>query len=158
MAICRDLSQSKFWLPSSCLNFQTLRTTFPFLESSFQIAAPSRELTGIMSLFQMEKTLLWTVCLVLLPKIYFKKRFYLLSKCLECFMLARWWVVLCCCKLYFIRNISYCDVNIKFLHPNGPATQFFKVYSGQDSTCWILIHHVITKVNPPSSGSTGPFY
>ena len=48
------------------------------------------------------------------------------------------------------------DVKIKFLHPNGPAAQFFRL--GQEGTCWIPIDDIITNVDPPSSGSTGRFY
>ena len=40
------------------VNSPSVKENIPFLESRFQIAAPSRELARIMSLFQVEKTLL----------------------------------------------------------------------------------------------------
>ena len=49
--------------------------------------------------------------------------------------------------------VESCDVNIKFFHPNGPAAQFFR--PSCEDTCWIPIHDIITKVDLPSSGSTG---
>ena len=92
MLAFRDLSQSKFWMPSSCLNLQTVRLlmsqphsvkeNIPFLSPGFQIAVPSRELATIMSLFHVETTLLWIKYLEALPKIYLsnkKKKFCLLS-------------------------------------------------------------------------------
>ena len=52
--------------------------------------------------------------------------------------------------------VENCDANIIFVHPNGPAAQFFRPY-GEDP-CWILVHNIITKVDPPSFGSTGRLY
>ena len=48
------------------------------------------------------------------------------------------------------------DVNIKFLQPNGSAAQYFR--PSLETTCWIPIHDIITKVDPPSYGSNGQFY
>ena len=48
------------------------------------------------------------------------------------------------------------DVNIKFLQPNGPAAQFFR--PSLEDTCWIPIHDIITKVDPPSWKHIGRFY
>ena len=48
-----------------------------------------------------------------------------------------------------------CDVNIKFFHPNSPASQLFR--PSLEGTCWIPIHD-ITKLDTPSSGSTSQFY
>ena len=44
-------------------------------------------------------------------------------------------------------------VNIKFLQPNGTVTQFFR--PSLEGTCWIPMHGIITKEDPPSYGSTG---
>ena len=41
------------------------------------------------------------------------------------------------------------NVNIKFLHPNGPVGQFFR--PSLMNYCWIPIHDIITKVDPPTS-------
>ena len=59
---------------------------------------------------------------------------------------------------YFANYISVenYDVNIKFFQPNGPAAQFFR--PSLEGTCWIPIHDIIAKVDPPSYGSTGHFY
>ena len=35
------------------------------------------------------------------------------------------------------------DVNVKFMHPNGPSTQFF--WPNRDDTCWIPLHDIICK-------------
>ena len=64
-----------------------------------------------------------------------------------------WWVVLWRCKLHFSIKIN---VNIKFLHPNGPAAQFLR--PSLEDTCWIPIHDIIAKADPSSSGSTGRLY
>ena len=53
-------------------------------------------------------------------------------------------------------SVENYDVNIKFLQPNGPAAQFFR--PSLEGTCWIPILDIITKVDPPSSGSSGQFY
>ena len=53
-------------------------------------------------------------------------------------------------------SVENYDLNIKFLQPNGPATQFFR--PSLEGTCWIPIHDIITKEDPPSYGSTGQFY
>ena len=51
-------------------------------------------------------------------------------------------------------SVEHYDVNIKFLQPNGPAAaQFFR--PSLEGTCWIPIHDIITKVNPPSYGNSG---
>ena len=39
------------------------------------------------------------------------------------------------------------DMNIKFLQPNRPAAQFFR--PSLEDICWIPIHDIITKVDPP---------
>ena len=46
----------------------------------------------------------------------------------------------------FISVESY-DMNIKFLQPNRPAAQFFR--PSLEDICWIPIHDIITKVDPP---------
>ena len=43
-----------------------------------------------------------------------------------------------------------------FLLPNGPAAHFFR--PSLEDTCCIPIHDIITKVNPPSYGTTSRFY
>ena len=48
------------------------------------------------------------------------------------------------------------DVNVKFMYPNGPSTQFF--WPNRDDTCWIPLHDMICKVEPPSASSTGRYY
>ena len=48
------------------------------------------------------------------------------------------------------------DLNIKFLHPKGPAVQFF--WPSRDEICWIPISNVICKVQPPESSTTCRFY
>ena len=52
-------------------------------------------------------------------------------------------------------SVENYGVNIKFLQPNGPAAQFFR--PNLEGTCWIPIHDIITKVDPPSYRSTGQF-
>ena len=49
-------------------------------------------------------------------------------------------------------SVENYNVNIKFLQPNGPAAQFFR--PTLEDTSLIPIH-IITKVDPPSYGSTG---
>ena len=46
-------------------------------------------------------------------------------------------------------------MDIKFFQLNGPAAKFFM--PSLEDTCWIPIHNtdIITKVDPPSYGSTG---
>ena len=53
-------------------------------------------------------------------------------------------------------SVENYDVNIKFLQPNGPAAQFFRPIL--EYMFWIPKHGLITKVDPPSYGSTGRFY
>ena len=53
-------------------------------------------------------------------------------------------------------SVEHSDVNVKFLHPKGPASQFF--WPKRDDTCWIPTEHIIKRVDPPSSGSTGRCY
>ena len=53
-------------------------------------------------------------------------------------------------------SVENYDVNIKFLQPNGSTAQCFR--SSPEGTCWIPIHDIITKVDPPSYGSTVQFY
>ena len=48
------------------------------------------------------------------------------------------------------------DLNIKFLHPKGPAVLFF--WPSRDEICWIPISNVICKVQPPESSTTYRFY
>ena len=55
-------------------------------------------------------------------------------------------MVLWCCELCLAEN---CDVNIKFLHSNGSAAQFF--WLSHEDTCRVTIHNIITKVDPVSS-------
>lgn len=49
------------------------------------------------------------------------------------------------------------DVNVKFLHPKGPAIQFFWP-SRDDDICWIPISNIICNVQAPKSSATGRFY
>ena len=53
-------------------------------------------------------------------------------------------------------SVEHLDVNVKFLHPKGPATKFF--WPSRDDVCWIPINYVICQVEPPSAGSTARFY
>ena len=55
-------------------------------------------------------------------------------------------------------SVEHSDVNVKFLHPKGPASQFF--WPKRDDTCWIPMENIIKTVDPPppSSGSTGRCY
>ena len=48
------------------------------------------------------------------------------------------------------------DVNVKFLHPKGPAIQFF--WPSRDDICWNPISNVICNVQAPKSSATGQFY
>ena len=48
------------------------------------------------------------------------------------------------------------DLNIKFLHPKGPAVEFF--WPRRNGICWISISNVIYKVQPPESSTTGRLY
>ena len=106
----------------------------------------------------MEKTLLWTMSwgasknlliqqkeIVLPNEQIMPDSFYACSHGDEWYLLLQNYV-----------SVENCDVNIKFFHPYGPAAQFF--WPSCEGTCWIPIHNAITKVDPPSSGSTGRFY
>ena len=113
----------------------------------------------ILSVFQVEETLLWTVCQELLPT---SKNLIIQQKevVLSINYMPR--LVNACSyddEWYFsVTNYISVEnyvVNIKFLEPNGPAAQFFR--TSLEDTCWIPIHD-ITKVDPPSHGSTGQFY
>ena len=53
-------------------------------------------------------------------------------------------------------SVANYDANVKFLQPNGPFAQFFR--PNLEDNCWIPIHDIITKVDPPSYGSTSQFY
>jgi len=54
-------------------------------------------------------------------------------------------------------SVEHSDVNVKFLHPKGPASQLF--WPNMDDICWIPIEDIIAKVDPPTSSSTtGRFY
>ena len=53
-------------------------------------------------------------------------------------------------------SVENYDGNIKFLQLNGPVAQFF--WPSLEDTCWIPMHDIITKVHPPSYGSTGRLY
>ena len=44
------------------------------------------------------------------------------------------------------------DVDINFFQPNGSVAQLCR--SGLENTCWMPIHDIITKADPPSYGST----
>ena len=129
------------------------RKTFHSLSPGFQITASAREFASIMSLSQVEKKLLWTVCLELLPKIYWpnKKKFLVYGSHYACSDDDEWYFGVA----NYISVESY-DVSIKFLQPNGPAAQFFRPII--EDTCKISMHDIILKVNPPSYGSTGRFY
>ena len=48
------------------------------------------------------------------------------------------------------------DVNIKFLHPKGPASKFF--WPRRDDICWIPIEDFYGEVDAPSTGSTWRYY
>ena len=50
-------------------------------------------------------------------------------------------------------SVENYNMNIKLLHPNGPAAHLFR--TSLEDICWIPTHDIITKVDPPSSGSTG---
>ena len=83
------------------------------------------------------------------------KLFCLLStSCLDHFML----VLMLMSGTLVLNHISVknCDVNIKFFHQNGPSAQFFR--PSLEEACWISIHNIIAKVDPPLCGSTGRFY
>ena len=171
MLVCRDLL--KFWLQSCCLNFQTVKLTsvimssvnlksvkenILFLESRFSDCStfkgtcknhefiPAEEnivmnyLSGDASknlLIQQKETVLSIDHII-------PGSFYACSY-------DEWYFGVGNC---FSKN---CDlVNIKVLHQNGPAAQFFRP-SFQD-TCWIPIDDIIAKVDAPSSRSTDRFY
>ena len=55
-----------------------------------------------------------------------------------------------------LANFVNQDLNIKFLHPRGPAVQFF--WPRRDDIGWIPISSVICKVQPPESCTTSRFY
>ena len=79
-----------------------------------------------------------------------KKLFCLLStSCLDRFMLVlmMWYFAIA----NYISVENY-DMNIKFIQTNGPVAQFFR--PGLRGTCWIPIHDIITKVDPPSYEGT----
>ena len=132
--------------------------TFHSLSPSFQITAPSSELARITSLFQVEKTLLWTAWLEVLPKITY------LTKKSCCFVYwghhARIVYAGYGDEWYFgvAKNISIdnYDANIECPQPNGPAAQLF--WPSPAETWWISIHNIITKVDPPSYRSSSQFY
>ena len=44
------------------------------------------------------------------------------------------------------------DLNIKFMHPKGPAVQFF--WPSRNDICWIPISNVICKVQTPEFSTT----
>ena len=53
-------------------------------------------------------------------------------------------------------SIENKDVNVKFMHPKGPALNFF--WPTKDDTCWVPISNVLCRVNPPKISLTGRFY
>ena len=72
-----------------------------------------------MSLFQVEKTLLWAVCLEVLPKI-FEQNGSVLS--IEHIMPGLFYACSQMSGTLFLQNyvsVENCNGNIKFLHPKG---------------------------------------
>ena len=95
----------------------------------------------------------------MLPKIYLSnKKKTVLS--VEHIMPGPFYGCSCDDEWYFgVANyvsVENCDVNIKFFHPNSPASHLFR--PSLEGTCWIPIHDIITKLDTPSSGSTSQFY
>ena len=41
------------------------------------------------------------------------------------------------------------DVNVKFMHPKGPASKFFR--PRRDDVCWVPAENLICEVNPPQA-------
>ena len=50
-------------------------------------------------------------------------------------------------------SVENVDVNVRFLDPKGPSVQF-----SWPNRFLVPIHDIITKVEPPSCGSTGRMY
>ena len=48
------------------------------------------------------------------------------------------------------------DVNVKFMHPKGPASKFF--WPSKDDVCWVPAKNLICEVKPPEASTTGRFY
>ena len=48
------------------------------------------------------------------------------------------------------------DVNVKLMHPKGPASKLFWPIRG--GNCWVPAENLLFEVNPPEASTTGPFY
>lgn len=57
---------------------------------------------------------------------------------------ARWYVG-------SVRDVSesFNDVEVQFMHPNGPANSFF--WPTRDDLCWVPIQHIIGKITEPTT-------
>ena len=59
------------------------------------------------------------------------------------------------CIVNFV-SLEHHDVNVKFLHPKGPAKSFF--WPEREDICWVPLNEIICKVDPPSAGSSARSY
>ena len=48
------------------------------------------------------------------------------------------------------------SVNVKFMHPKGPASKFF--WPSRDDVCWVPAENLICEVNPPDASTTRRLY
>lgn len=49
-----------------------------------------------------------------------------------------------------------CDIQVKFLHPHGPAKSFF--WPSREDICWIPMCNIMSRVNPPVTKGSGRMY
>ena len=145
--------QKRIWLLTTIIVPKGLKKTFHSLSPGFQIAAPSREFIP-----GGENIVMNCVSGDASKNLLIQQKKTVLS--VEYIMPGSFYGCSCDDEWYFgVANyvsVENCDVNIKFFHPNSPASQLFR--PSLEGTCWIPIHDIITKLDTPSSGITSQFY
>ena len=134
------------------VNPQYVKENISFLEFRFSNCSTLTELARIMGLFHVEiNFVLNYVSGAASENLLIQQKENVLSidtSCLDRFMLVLLMIsgalVLC-----FVRKLI---PSPKWFHPNGLAAQF--IWPSLEDTCWTPIHDIITKVDPPLSGST----
>ena len=53
-------------------------------------------------------------------------------------------------------SFEHNDVNVKFIHPKGPAKAFF--WSDREDNCWVPVDHMLAVVQAPQVNRSGRSY
>ena len=60
----------------------------------------------------------------------------------------QWWI-----GLVIESDTGENDLHINFLHPSGPSDVFY--WPSREDKCWVLISHILCKINLPRMSSAG---